>query len=198
MGARNGRSIATVAAVALLLWACAAPVASPKRSEAPATQAPALSTSSAMPKFDPIGRFALSPAEGPWGTEVTAMAQGLAPRTAYDLLWSTVEGAWALSADRSEYIGRTFTPVDRKLLAATTDASGAFTATFRVPNDFGYQHDVLVKKGSETVNKSGFDVTMVTTINPASGPVGTPITVEVKGIGYRSYQNSFQLSYDNK
>lgn len=80
----------------------------------------------------------------------------------------------------------------------TTDGSGAFTAKFTAPNDFGYQHDVLVKRGAETVNKSSFEIDMVTTISPSSGPVGTPITVEVRGIGYRQYQNSFQLSYDNK
>ncbi len=32
---------------------------------------------------------------------------------------------------------------------------------------------------------------------PPAVPSGQPITVEVKGIGYQSYQNSFQLAYDN-
>lgn len=214
MSARYGR-ILTIPAIVLLLTACAAPTATPARSDVtsqattapasaapagPAAQAPALATASAaaMPKFEPIGKFALSPAYGPWGTEVTATAQGLSPRTSYDVVWTTVEGKWALSADRSEYKGREFTSVEQKLLAATTDASGVFTAKFTIPNDFGYQHDVLVKRGTEILNKSAFEVDMVTTITPTSGPVGTPITVEVQGIGYRAYQNSFQLSYDNK
>jgi len=34
-------------------------------------------------------------------------------------------------------------------------------------------------------------------ISPKSGPVGTPITVEVKGIGWRSLVNSWDLLYDN-
>jgi hypothetical protein len=38
---------------------------------------------------------------------------------------------------------------------------------------------------------------METRISPTSGPVGTPITIEVRGIGWQSYQNSFQLAYDN-
>jgi hypothetical protein len=32
---------------------------------------------------------------------------------------------------------------------------------------------------------------------PKSGPVGTPITFTVKGIGWRSLYNSWELLYDN-
>lgn len=194
----------------ILLAACAGPAAAPAATpaataprataaEATASPAPAPAASAAaLPRFEPIGKFSLAPASGPWGTTVTATAQGLSPRTAYDVVWTTVDGKWVLSADRSEYKGREFAPVERVLATATTDPNGAFTAKLTVPNDFGYQHDVLVKRATETVNKASFEVDMVTTISPTSGPVGTPITVEVKGIGYRAYQNSFQLSYDNK
>jgi hypothetical protein len=185
----------------LLAAACAAPApASAPRASAAPTPAPVVASASApvLPTFTPVGKFALSPATGPWGTEVVATAQGLAPATAYEVVWTTVAGSWALSPDRSEYIGREYKPIEQKLISATTDANGAFAAKFKVPDDFGYQHDVLVKRGGETVNKSAFDIDMVTTITPSSGPAGTPITVEVKGIGYRAYQNSFQLSYDNK
>jgi len=205
------RVVATLFGVSILFLACAAPaatqpprataapVSSPAAPASPRASTPAASASPATaPAFVPVGKFALSPASGQWGTAVTATAQGLAPGTAYDVAWATATGKWLLSEDRSEYKGREFTPVERKLTSATTDSSGAFTATFAVPNDFGYMHDVLVKKGPELLNKSAFEIDMVTTITPTSGPVGTPITVEVKGIGYRQYQNSFQLSYDNK
>jgi hypothetical protein len=38
---------------------------------------------------------------------------------------------------------------------------------------------------------------MTAEISPKSGPVGTPIIVEVKGIGWRSLVNSWDLLYDN-
>ena len=38
---------------------------------------------------------------------------------------------------------------------------------------------------------------MTVTISPESGPVGTPITVDVKGIGWRQLFNSWVLLYDN-
>ena len=34
-------------------------------------------------------------------------------------------------------------------------------------------------------------------VSPKSGPLGTPITVEVKGIGYRALFSSWELLYDN-
>ena len=43
----------------------------------------------------------------------------------------------------------------------------------------------------------GFSIDMTVTISPESGPVGTPITVEVKGIGWRQLFNSWVLLYDN-
>jgi D-sedoheptulose 7-phosphate isomerase len=35
-------------------------------------------------------------------------------------------------------------------------------------------------------------------VSPRSGPRGTPITIDVKGIGYRSLEMSFNLLYDNR
>jgi hypothetical protein len=38
---------------------------------------------------------------------------------------------------------------------------------------------------------------MTVEVSPKSGPVGTPITIEVKGIGWRQLHNSWLLLYDN-
>src|SRR5207302_4386991 len=45
--------------------------------------------------------------------------------------------------------------------------------------------------------QTGFSIDMTVAISPKSGPVGTPITVEVNGIGWRSLVNSWNLLYDN-
>ncbi|MBU6422943.1 MAG: hypothetical protein KGQ88_02775 [Chloroflexi bacterium] len=183
----------------------AAPASSqrPSAAAAPSTEAPrgsgAPAASASLRPIDVTGTFAVAPTHGPWDTKVTATASGLTPRTRYDLMWSTGKVEWKLSPDRSKYIGRDARIVDVPLESVTTDAAGAFVATFAVPHGFGYGHDVMVVDAEKVIrNKSLFDVDMVTTIDPASGPVGTPITVEVKGIGYQAYQNSFELDYDNK
>lgn len=201
---RLARLAIALAATALVAAACApqarpAPAAEPPgaaQSTAPAAPAP---TPTASPQVLEItGRFALEPMRGPWGTKVTATASGLKPATQYDLIWTTVEGSWKLSADRSEYKGREYKSVEKLIHKVTTDGLGGFRVNFTIPEDFGYQHDVMVVDSQKIVrNKAGFDVEMEVRISPTSGPVGTPITVEVRGVGWRSYENSFQLSYDN-
>jgi len=204
------RQIALVlAAAALIASACAgqprsaasqqpeiaaAPTAKPSTA---ASAAP--SAAASQPLLEVTGKFAVEPAHGPWDTKVAATASGLSPQAKYDLVWTTGKMQWKLSEDRSKYVGREGKVIENVLQSVTTDGAGAFAATFAVPRGFGYGHDVMVVDAQKVIrNKSLFDVDMVTTITPTSGPVGTPITVEVKGIGYQSYQNSFQLTYDNK
>ncbi len=199
----------TLAAAALVATACSSAAPAAKQSAAPsavpsekpaAASAPAgASAPAAQQALDVTGKFALAPQHGPWDTTVTATASGLKAQTKYDLVWGTGKVRWKLSEDKSKFLGRDASMIQQPLKSVTTDATGAFSATFAVPRGFGYGHDVMVVDEQKVIrNKSLFDVDMVTTLTPTSGPVGTPITVEVKGIGFQSYQNSFQLDYDNK
>lgn len=204
---RAGLALTALALVASACGSQARPIPIPIPSQpaqaAPAVSAPAASAAAPPPAasqrpLEVTGKFALSPQSGPWDTTVTATASGLRPQTRYDLVWVTGKVQWKLSEDRSKYLGREAKALQSVLRTLTTDASGGFTAAFTVPHGFGYAHDVMVVDEQKIIrNKSNFDVDMVTTITPSSGPVGTPIAVEVKGIGYQSYQNSFQLAYDN-
>ena len=203
--------LAIVLAATALVAACSAqPAATPAtpatpsaavqtaRSAAPSAASAPASPSPAAQQLVVTGKLAVEPAHGPWDTQVNVAASGLTPATTYDLVWTTGKVEWKLSDDRSKYLGRTATTVQKILQSPTTDATGAFKATFAVPHGFGYGHDVMVVDAQKVIrNKSLFDVDMTTTISPTSGPVGTPITVEVKGIGWQSYQNSFQLDWDN-
>jgi len=199
------RRVAVAFALAAIVSACGNvskgpdPVASVAATPKPtASVAAAASTQPSIQPQEIVGKFSLEPAHGPWDTPVTATASGLKPSTKYDLIWTTGKVQWKLSDDRSKFLGRDARTVQNALQSVTTDATGGFKATFAVPQGFGYAHDVMVVDADKVIrNKSLFDVDMVTTITPTSGPVGTPITVEVKGIGYQSYQNSFQLAYDN-
>jgi hypothetical protein len=199
------RRAAVAFAVAAILSACGSASKAPEPSASVAATAKptasAAAAASAQPSIQPlevVGKFALEPAHGAWDAPVTATASGFKPATKYELVWTTGKVQWKLSDDRSKFLGRDARTVQNVLQSVTTDATGAFKATFAVPQGFGYAHDVMVVDEAKVIrNKSLFDVDMVTTITPTSGPVGTPITIEVKGIGYQSYQNSFQLDYDN-
>ena len=200
---RLTRFAITLAAAALVA-ACsstgtpsAAAKATAASSAAPASAAPASAAPSTQP-MEIVGKFDVNPAHGAWDAKVTATATGMKANTKYDVVWTTGKVAWKLSDDKSKYLGRDAKIIQQPLASITTDGNGAFITTFAVPQGFGYAHDVMVVDAQKIIrNKALFDVDMTTTISPASGPVGTPITVEVKGIGYQSYQNSFQLDYDN-
>src|SRR5215467_2001455 len=53
------------------------------------------------------------------------------------------------------------------------------------------------RQSGRLFTQTGFSIDMTVEISPKSGPVGTPIHVEVKGIGFRSLYNSWDVLYDN-
>ena len=55
----------------------------------------------------------------------------------------------------------------------------------------------MLQQGERLFIQAGFAVDMSVTLSPESGPAGTPIKVEVKGIGWRPLESSWLLLYDN-
>ncbi len=205
---------AAILALGILGSACAAPLPAPQRAggaepakvaAAAAGNQPAANAASASPAattapMEITGKFAIAPMHGPWGTSVTASASGLKPQTRYDVVWTTVNGAWKLSDDRASYLGRTYNPAEIPLKTVTTDAAGVFSFPFTVPaKDYGFQHSILVRDEGRIIrNKAGFDVDLDISISPSSGPVGTPITIEARGVGWRDFQGAWMAAYDNQ
>jgi len=142
-----------------------------------------------------VGRMAVSPEHGPPWTPVTITAEGLPADSEFQLVWRTVKGSWKVA--QGEYHGREYAPAAFELAMVRSDAVGKLAATFMVPEDFGFLHDVVLQQGERLFIQAGFSVDMSVALSPASGPVGTPITVEVKGIGWRPLESSWMLLYDN-
>ena len=142
-----------------------------------------------------VGRLIVAPEHGPTGTPVTVTAQGLPAGEEFQLVWRTVDGAWRVTD--AEYHGREYRAVAYEIAKAKTDQAGRLSANFVVPEDFGFMHDIVLQQSGRLFTQTGFSIDMAVEISPKSGPVGTPITVEVKGIGWRSLVNSWDLLYDN-
>jgi hypothetical protein len=142
-----------------------------------------------------VGRMAVSPEHGSPGTPVQVAAEGLPTDTEFQLVWRTVRGGWKVG--QGEYHGRDYMPAAFEIAIVRSDAAGRLAATFTAPEDFGFLHDVVLQQGERLFIQAGFAVDMSVTLSPESGPAGTPIKVEVKGIGWRPLESSWLLLYDN-
>src|SRR5215831_20903979 len=142
-----------------------------------------------------VGRMEVSPEHGSPGAPVQVTAEGLPANTEFQLVWRTVRGSWKVG--QGEYHGREYTPAAFEIAEVRSDAAGRLAVTFTVPEDFGFLHDVVLQQGERLFIQAGFAVDMSVTLSPESGPAGTPIKVEVKGIGWRPLENSWLLLYDN-
>jgi hypothetical protein len=142
-----------------------------------------------------VGRMTLAPEHGPPGTPVQVTAEGLPADTDFQLVWRTVKGRWKVA--QAEYHGREYAPAAFEIATVRTDAAGRLATTFTVPEDFGFLHDIALQQSERLFIQAGFAVDMSVTLSPPGGPVGTPITVEVKGIGWRPLESSWMLLYDN-
>ncbi len=146
-----------------------------------------------------VGSIELTPWKGVAGTEVSVAGSGFDPGTDVEVVWNSVEGSWLLEGEANEeFVGREFTPNSTPMSNASVDADGSFEATFAAPVDYGFSHDVTVESDGQLLNKAGFRLEPTLTVTPASGPIGTPITVRMEGVGWGYLENSWQLTYDNQ
>jgi hypothetical protein len=80
----------------------------------------------------------------------------------------------------------------------TTDANGAFDAPFKIPDALGGAHRLEASIGDKVVAKTYFNVEAVgLALEPSEGPVGTKITLHMKGIGWTQTNNIFGIVIDN-
>jgi hypothetical protein len=142
-----------------------------------------------------VGAIDIVPAHGKAGTPFTVKGDKLPPNQEFQLIWTTVNGRWKTT--ETEYKGREFTPASYQMGKVKSDAQGRFSATFTTPDDFGFEHDIMLQQADRLMNQAAYDVDMTVDFSPKSGPAGTPITFTVKGIGWRSLYNSWELLYDN-
>jgi len=190
MSMGSGRSTGSTGAAFVLLLVLASPSVA-----APTASGLGPEVVLAEPRDGYVGSLKVVPENGPAGTPLTVTAEKLPPHQEFQLVWRTVKGSWKV-AD-AEYHGRDYQPVAYEIAKVKSDAAGRLNAKFVSPEDFGFVHDIVLQQPDRMFTQAGFSVDMTVKITPESGPLGTPITVDVKGIGWRSLFNSWDLLYDN-
>ena len=132
----------------------------------------------AEPRDGFIGRLNVAPENGRVGTPLTVTADRLPPNQEFQLIWRTVKGSWKV--DNAEYHGREYNPVAYEIAKVRSDSEGRLTAKFETPEDFGFSHDIVLQQPDRMFTQVGFSIDMTIEIPPKEGPVGTPITVDVR------------------
>ncbi|MFO7545292.1 MAG: hypothetical protein R6W77_07315 [Trueperaceae bacterium] len=140
------------------------------------------------------GTMSFDPPSGTVGTDVAVTLAGLTPGADVDIVWTSAEADWNVGDGR--FHGVVATDTRTVVATAQVGADGTASTSFAVPEDFGYVHNVFAESGGEQVARQGFVVAPHMTIEPASDPVGTPITVTLTGAGYRFWEMVWQLAYD--
>jgi len=192
--------IAAAFLLGILIGPLVRPVAGNPGASPPATSSSGGAGASAPPA-DYVGSLELAPSAGRIGTQAALRGAGFEPGARLDIVWQAYAGEWIVDDTASggeNYKGRTYSEVSVPLVSVSTDAAGAFATEFIVPDGFGFTHNVQVLQDGVVRNQTSYYVEMEVTISPDSGPVGTPITVDVRGIGVSPLHSSWELTYDNR
>jgi hypothetical protein len=130
------------------------------------------------------------------GAKVRATATGLPPGKAVDLTWETVTGGWVVE-DYYHFRGKKYSKTTSSLGRFTVDLQGSLEAQFNIPEDYGGVHDVIALIDGRPVAQNGIEVTQSFELSPTSGPIGTPVELRVKGLGWRTMESTWVVNWDN-
>jgi hypothetical protein len=134
--------------------------------------------------------LAISPTQGPVLTPTTLRGSGLPANRTLSLVWQTWVG--------SRVSGNGYEPREKELGTMTVGADGRLEVPVTIPDDLGGLHGIVLREGTTDLARTYFVIeTSIVSISPTSGPVGTTITIHLKGVGWTEYDNIYVANYDN-
>ncbi len=131
------------------------------------------------------------------GSDIDATAEGLPPNRTVDLIWETVDGGWVVE-DGFRFRGKQYKDATKTIGHAQTDANGRLATRFKVPEDFGGVHSVIVADAGTPLAQGGLEITQTFELDPSEGPIGTPIELRVTGFGWRTMESTWVVNWDNR
>ena len=130
------------------------------------------------------------------GSEARFSASGL-PAGVVELVWQTVSGGWVVE-DYYHFKGKHYAESKTSLGRFSVGNDGRLEGRFRIPEDYGGVHDVIALAGGKPVAQGGIEVTQSFEMSPASGAIGTPVEIRVKGLGWRTMESTWVVNWDNR
>lgn len=148
----------------------------------------------------PLKLLKVEPVKGYVGEPFAVTGDGFTPGKKVEFVWSTADAAYATQVlpDNVEYHERKYEEKRVGLGSATADGRGRVHGAFTAPEDFGEVHDLYAVVEGREVARGGFRILRSASMTPGEGPVGTPITITIKGLGFRGFEQFMALRYDNK
>jgi hypothetical protein len=163
----------------------------------PSARSSAILHAATTPDAPSVKKLALTYDKPVVGAKVRATAAGLPAGKTVDLKWTTVTGGWVIE-NYYYFRGRKYSETAESLGTFPVNAGGGLDATFAIPEDYGGVHDVIATIDGTVVAQNGLEVTQSFEMTPESGPIGTPIELRVKGLGWRTMENTWVVNWDNR
>jgi hypothetical protein len=179
----------------------ASPTAAAAQSPVAGGQTPAGTAPAATATVAPdLKLLKFAPDNGSGGTAVTVTGDGLPADKDVEFMWATVDGTYDMTAtsENIQFNKRVFKDKRVSVGKAKTGSDGKISATFTTPEDYGEVHDVFLTVDGKDIARAGFRIMRKVTITPESGPIGTPITIKVTGLGWTQFTNTISVRYDNQ
>ncbi len=131
-------------------------------------------------------RISVSPDIAGVGQTITVTGAGFTPNVQLPLSWSTRSG--------NNLHG--YQLVAKPLRNVTSDSTGSFSFTMKVPPDLGGLHFISVGSLTKHSNATLF-LQRTASINATEGPAGTVVAITMSGVGWTFNTNIAALDYDN-
>ena len=91
-----------------------------------------------------------------------------------------------------------FEPQEKEFGTVKVGGDGRIESPITIPDDLGGLHGLALRDGDKTLARAFFVIeTSIVSMSPTSGPVGTPVTIHLKGVGWTEYDNIYVATYDN-
>ena len=137
------------------------------------------------------GKLSVSPTQGPVGAEAILRGEGFPASSTLDLFWQTYVG--------SRVSGNGFGPQEKHdRESESREAMEKSSSRLTIPLDLGGEHGIELREGDKPLGRAYFAIeTTIVSMEPASGPAGTPVTIHLKGVGWTEYDNMYAATYDN-
>jgi hypothetical protein len=94
--------------------------------------------------------------------------------------------------------GNGFAPQEKPIAKVRVGNDGRIELPLTIPLDLGGRHGLELRDKDRPLARVYFAIeTSIVSLDPVSGPAGTPVRIHLEGVGWTEYDNLYAATYDN-